>query len=202
MKSDLPEGLMRAENIINIMSEDWPNRISIFLLKLDLVLAQSPESADMATYRQIILHMIDVTQLTETIFKVIVGKIHVLASNHATEHACDCLDALISKRLLPMECEDWLNRAFITRLYVTIQHKSTDDESAIASLHSLLDTIAKQLQKTFNPTSTHAAQILLWRVSETLYVQEKYHLCSAWCQLALHMVFDKSGELNLSKISR
>ncbi|KAF8252313.1 SPO22-domain-containing protein [Wilcoxina mikolae CBS 423.85] len=202
MKSDLPGGLTRAENIINILSEDWPNRISVFLLKLDLILAQSPESADMAAYRQIILHMIDVTQLTETTFKVIIGKIHVLVSNHATEHACNCLDALISKRLLPMECEDWLNRAFITRLYVTIQHKSTDDESAIANLHSLLDTIAKQLQKTFNPISTHAAQILLWRVSETLYVQEKYHLCSAWCQLALHMVFDRSGELNLSKISR
>jgi hypothetical protein len=184
------------------MSEEWPNRLSVFLLKLDLILEQSPDSTDMTAYCQIILQMIDVTQFTETTFKVVLNRIHVLVSKNAAGLACDCLDTLISKRLLPMEREDWLDKAFITRVYVTIQHKFTHDESAIASLHSLLDTIAKQLRKTFNQTSTHAAQLLLWRVSETLFVQGKYHLSSAWCHIGLHMAFDKSGELNYAKISR
>jgi len=146
--------------------------------------------------------MIDVAQLTEQTFKTIMGRIHVLVSKKAVRLACSCIDTLISKRLMPLEDDDWLAQAFITRLWATVHDKTSRGEDSIEDLNLLLDKLTKQLSKPLSKTATHAAQILLWRVSETFYLQEKYDLSSKWCRVALHKVFDRSGELNLAKISR
>jgi hypothetical protein len=182
------------------MTEDWPNRLATSLLELDLVLAHSPDNLE--SYYRILLRVIDTTQLSEQTFKIIMGKIHLLVMKKATGPVQECLDTLIHKRLLPMDQEDWLARAFVTRLWATIQDKSCQEQSSIQSLYALLDTIAKHLAKPLSPTATYAAQSLLWKVSETFYLQEKHQISSAWCRVALHMIFDKSGELNLAKISR
>jgi hypothetical protein len=203
MKEATLESLEKAENIINTLSEDWPAyRVSIWRLKIDLILSKSPENPDLAEYAQVVRYMIDVAQLTDTTFKLILHRIHDLVSRKAAEKACDCLDLLISKRLLPMEREDWLDKAFVTRLHITVQHQIDREEDAITSTRALLDTIARNLKGTFSPKSTHAAQALLSKVSEALYHQKKYHLASEWCRIALHMAFDRSGELNHAKLSR
>ena len=82
-----------------------------------------------------------------------------------------------------------------------IQAPVCQEESGIASLKELLNTMTKKLEKPLSPKATHAAQILLWKVSEVMFVQEKHRLASLWCRVALHMVFDKSGELNYGKIA-
>jgi hypothetical protein len=182
------------------MMEEWPNRITVFLLQLELLSAKSPD--DVEGYASIVLKMIAITQLTETAFMTIVGKIHTLVSKKATGRACVCLDNLISTRLLTMDRVDWLEQAIITRLWLTIQDRINHEERTVDELRATLDTVAKQLPRPLSPKATHAAQILLWKVSETFFVQESYQVCSAWCGLALHVVFDKSGELNCAKISR
>ncbi|KAI5818162.1 meiosis protein SPO22/ZIP4 like-domain-containing protein [Pyronema omphalodes] len=203
MKEGTQESLEKAENIINNLSEDWPSyRVSIWRLKIDLILAKSSENPDLAEYAQVVRDMIDVTQLTDTTFKLILHRIHDLVSRKAADKACNCLDLLISKRLLPMEREDWLDKAFVTRLHITVQHQIDREEDAITSTRALLDAIARNLKGTFSPKSTHAAQALLSKVSEALYHQKKYHLASEWCRIALHMAFDRSGELNHAKLSR
>lgn len=194
------ESFENARNILDLMIEDWPTRLVVYLLKLDLALAEFPE--DPEAYRDIILKVIAVIQLTETTFKTILRRIHVLVSKKAAAQACQCVDTLISKRLLPMEKESWLEQAFVTRLWIMLQSPKCLEESGIAPLKELLDAMTRKLEKPLSPKATHAAQILLWKVSEVMYVQEKYRLASLWCRVALHMVFDKSGELNYAKIAR
>ena len=156
----------------------------------------------MESYCQIILQAVDAVAITETTYKAIINRIHTLISKKLAKLACNCLDSLITKQLLPMELENWLDQTFVTRLYVTVHIGSALDGDAISGIQQLLDAIAKQISKGFSPRSTLAAQLLLWRAPEMLYVQEKYRLSSAWCRLALHMAFDRSGESNLAKICR
>lgn len=153
----------------------------------------------MESYCQVILQAIDTVVLTETAYKAIIHGIHSLASKKLAELACNCLDSLITKRL---ELGDWLDQTVVTRLYVTVHIGSALDKDAVSGIRHLLDAIANKMPRTFSPRTTLAAQLFLWRASETLYSQEKYRLSSAWCRLALHMVFDRSGESNLAKICR
>ena len=194
-----PESLQGAAQTIEVLSEGWPKRLTTFLLKLDLVLAQSHS---MESYCQVILQAIDAVAITETAYKAITHGIHSLASKNLAKLACNCLDSLITKRLLPIELGDWLDQTFVTRLYVTVHIGSALDEDAVSGIRHLLDAIAKEIPRTFSPRTTLAAQLFLWKASETLYSQENYRLSSAWCRLALHMVFDRSGESNLAKICR
>jgi len=146
--------------------------------------------------------MIDIAQLTEQSFRAIMGRIHVLLKmKGAVRLACGCLDMLINKRLAPIENDDWLSQAFVFRVWITVQDKAQEGNS-VEDLKSLLDKLVKQLSKPLGKSATHAAQILLWKASESFYLQKKYDQSSIWCRIALHKVFDRSGELNHAKISR
>lgn len=190
----------RARNVIDTMSEDWPTRLTVYLLRLDLVIAEGPENTQ--EYYEVLSRMISVVQFTEATFKVIMGKIHVLVSKKGIRLACKCLDELLIKRILVLERDDWIERTFVTRLWVTIQDQSSEDDAILATLTNLLDSMTKKLAKALTPKATHAAQILLWKITETFFSQGKYQTTSSWCKIAQHSVFDKTGELNLAKISR
>lgn len=192
---------MKARNIIEIMTDDWPARLSVSLLKLDLVLAENPN--DINAYCDVLIKIITVTQLSGTTFKVILGRIHALLKMSPTK-ACDCLDTLISKRLLDLDNQEWLEQTFVTRLWFIIQSQNYDinEGPTLEALRELLDTMARQLPKPLSAKATHAAQILLWKVSDMLYTKQKYESACNWCRVALHMVFDKSGDMNHAKIAR
>ena len=54
-----------------------------------------------------------------------------------------------------------------------------------------------------SPTLTFSDNAqLLWKVSEVANIQRKFDSSLKWCKLALHPVFSKAGENNLTKISR
>ncbi|KAL7275567.1 sporulation-specific protein 22 [Rhizina undulata] len=190
----------RARNVLDIMSDEWPTRLTVYLLKLDLTLAEDPENCQ--GYYEILSRMISIAQLTEPIFKAILGKIHVLVSKKSTRLACDCLDELLTKRLLSWENDDWIEKSFVTRLWVTVQDPSSHEEAVLTALQKLLDSMTKQLARPFSAKATHAAQILLWKVTEAFYAQEKYQTAISWCKTALHPIFNRSGELNSAKIAR
>ena len=105
----------------------------------------------MESYCQIILQAIDAVAITETTYKAITNRIHTLISKKLAKLACSCLDSLITKQLLPMELENWLDQTFVTRLYVTVHIGSALDEDAISGIRQLLDAIAKQIPRGFSP---------------------------------------------------
>lgn len=192
--------LDRARNVIDMMSEDWPTRLTVYLVRLDLVIAGSPDNTQ--EYYEVLSRMLSVVQFTEMTFKVIMGRIHVLVSKKNIRLACKCLDELLTKRILILERDDWIERTLVTRLWVTIQDQSSEDDTILPALRNLLDSMAKKLAKTLTPKATHAAQILLWKITEAFFAQGKYQTASSWCRIAQHSIFDTTGELNLTKISR
>lgn len=194
------ESFEKARNIIDIMIDDWPTRLSVQLLKLDLVTAESPDNTK--SYFEVLINIISICQLSSTAYKTILGRIHTLAAKKDVIRACECLDILISKRLLALNDQDLLEQAFVTRIWFIIQSNSYENETVINALQELLDTMIKNLQKPLGAKATHAAQILLWKVSDVLYAKTKYDAASQWCRVALHVIFDKSGDLNHTKIAR
>lgn len=91
--------------------------------------------------------------------------------------ACICADELI-KRLLVLDEDNWIERAFITRLWMTVRHSTSLEGNTLASLrnlidcetikhpiyldraHVILEVISRQISKPLSPKSTHAAQIV------------------------------------------
>lgn len=140
--------------------------------------------------------MILVVQITDISFKTIIGKVHALAKLDVGL-ACRSADSLIFRVL---EQQDRVEQTFVTRLWITVQ--SVAQDNLAQPLLELLDAMTKKLAKPLGAKATHAAQILLWKVSETFFAQKKYDLASLWCRIALHLVFDRSGELNCAKIAR
>lgn len=198
--SGTEEDLQKAETLVEIMSEDFPGLPNVMNLKLKLITAKSPE--DTEGYARVVYKMIDATQLTDSNFTLVMGRIRDLVKMSSVKAACECLDVFIRKRLAAMEREDLLEKAFITRIYITIQDRTYGEEKVVDNLRALLDAISKQLKRSLRQGATNAAIGLLWRVSEAFYNQQKYKISSQWCRLALHVVFDKSGVLNIAKISR
>lgn len=200
IKVATPESFEKAGNIIDIMTDEWPTRLSVQLLKLDLATAESPDNAK--SYYEVLMNMIATCQLSSTAYKTILGRIHALASKKDVARACECLDMLICNRLLSLNEQDLLEQAFVTRIWFIIQSNSYENEKVIHALKELLDTMTKSLQKPLGAKATHAAQILLWKVSDVLYAKTRYEVASQWCRVALHGIFDKAGDLNHAKIAR
>jgi len=42
----------------------------------------------------------------------------------------------------------------------------------------------------------------MWKSIESNYAQGQYETAAKWCSLAMHPIFEKSGELNMGRISR
>ncbi|KAF8454550.1 meiosis protein SPO22/ZIP4 like-domain-containing protein [Terfezia claveryi] len=188
-----------ARNALETMSENWPTRISILRLKLDLITMENSDAVD--EYHNVLLKMIEIAQFSEDVFRTVLGRIQKLSDQSVTL-ACNCLDELISKRLLVLGQDGWIERAFVTRLWMTVKNNTSLEGNTLATLKKLVDSMARQISKPLSPKSTQAAQILLWKVSEALLVQEKWVEASMWCEVALHRIFDKSGDLNYAKLGR
>lgn len=120
------------------------------------------------------------------------------------------------KRLFESENDDWIEKVFVTRLWMTVS--ATETSGNTQSLVALVNELSSKLQKPLSASATHASQIvrdlnpsrrpeantlqLLWKLIELNYTQGQFAAAEAWCKLALHKVFENSGELNAAKISR
>lgn len=71
-------------------------------------------------------------------------------------HACKALDYFLEIRLLAVENDSWVEKACITRLWITISFP--DSEATIEELHEHMDMIFRGRNRPLDPTPTHAAQ--------------------------------------------
>ena len=111
-----------------------------------------------------------------------------------------CLEELLETRLLTQpNQEEWIERAAVMQLYICT---SSNPPTSVESLHDFFDAIHRSTKKPFGPSAAIAAHTLLWKQLETDFEQKQWSQSEGWCHLALHPIFDKSGEYNLSKIAR
>ena len=186
----------KAWSIIHDLEMDQGERLAVCLLKLDLYAAErDPHPQE---YSAALERIINTVHLSETNNKTILHHVHLLRS-WAPSLAHDVLAMYICKRLLDTEHYAWTEKTLV--VYVWIVTTSAELEDPIGSLKRLLDE-ATAGAATLSPSATHAAQILLWKSIESCYQQQQYYLAEAWCKLALHKIFDKSGSTNVEKLQR
>jgi len=53
--------------------------------------------------------------------------------------ACQCLDSFIVTRLANQNLDQWLEQAFVTRLWMTVQDTSMSEDVVLASLQDMLE---------------------------------------------------------------
>jgi hypothetical protein len=114
--------------------------------------------------------------------------------------ASKSLDELLTLRLARDAKDEWVERACMMRIWIITTVDNSD--LARASVKEILDMIHKNYTKPFSAAAAHAAQTLLWSHIEKAYNEKQYDLAGTYCDLALHPLFQKCGELNHAKVAR
>lgn len=205
----------KARSMVDLLENEIGEKLIVFLLRLELISSVNSESFDSNAYSSILQRMIHTMSLTESTFKLIL--FHIRKSNDKSPSlACKTIDDLLRLRVLDSGCDAWIEKTLITRLWMTVGQ--IDNLDAIKSLESIFSSIASNISKPLSPAVTLAAHTvrfelwhsfvitnvlqLLWKRIESNYTQRQYEIAEKWCRLAMHKVFESSGELNKARISR
>lgn len=194
---DKDESKNKAHDLVSLMETDYADKMVVSLLKLELL--TSNQCPDPEAYFNVLLRMIRSIVLTQENFKTLMHHLHKLRKLNANI-TCKALDELLSLRLLANRKAEWIERATITRIWITASQDTGDE--AITELTALLDSVLRGINNPFSASATHASQTLIWKKTETSLEAKQYNTAHSWCRLALHPLFDKGGEFNKAKICR
>lgn len=78
------------------------------------------------------------------------------AHHYSNATACKVVDDLINIRLFREENQAWIEKAVITRIWISTTNSLADN--VLEHLQELLDTVSRDSQATFSAPATHAAQ--------------------------------------------
>ncbi|KAF2689190.1 SPO22-domain-containing protein [Lentithecium fluviatile CBS 122367] len=197
MKIGDAEVRSKAWHLVQLMEADYEEKMAVSLLKLELLTTESAIDADQI---YAVLHrMIRSVMLNEKNFKTIMHHIHKL-KDHSSHTSCKLIDELIELRLFRDEKEAWVEKAVITRVWISCTTHVAED--TLDQLQELFDSVTRNMKGPFSAQATHAAQTLLWKKVDETYSQEQYTATEAWCRICLHTLFEKAGDVNKSKIAR
>ncbi|GME65197.1 Tetratricopeptide-like helical protein [Neofusicoccum parvum] len=190
-----PDSKQKARKIVNLLELEHDHKIVVQLLKLDVLSADS--ELDIEQYYAVVVRMIGLMVFTDSAFKTIMHHVHKIKSKN-TELAGKALDKLLHTRLLTHANKQWIEKVVVTQVWIYVD--SGDDQPSNL-LRDLLDVVLHD-SHTFEAPATHAAQTILWKRIEIAYSQGKYMEAESWCNIALHPLFHKAGDLNKAKIAR
>ncbi|KAF3046826.1 hypothetical protein E8E11_007311 [Didymella keratinophila] len=197
MKLGTREATDKAWHLVKLMEADYGDKLVLSLLKIELL--SDAEHVDAAEYYAVLSRMIRTIVLNETNFKTLIHHIHKL-KNLSIVYACKALDELLKSRLIRDEHGPWIEKAVITRVWI-----STSDShagNALEQLQQTFDLLVYESSFSLSAPATHAAQTLLWKKVEAATGQEQDDTAAAWCQLCLHPILRKAGAQNKVKITR
>ncbi len=194
------EAFTQARIMVEVLeNEIGGDRLLVLLLRLELLNQPQNPAFDMGAYGDIVHKIIRTVQLTESKFKLVMHHIRKL-NEKAPSLACNMLDNFLQARLFKAGNESQLETAIVNRVWMSTSRKDGGD--TLKSVQSLLDSVADNMRKPLSLSSTHACQTLLWKRVEANCTEASPELAEKWCRLALHKVFEDSGDLNKAKISR
>ncbi|KAF2447271.1 SPO22-domain-containing protein [Karstenula rhodostoma CBS 690.94] len=197
MKLKTPEARTKAWHMLQLLEADHEDKMSICLLRLELLYSETkvdPEQVYLVVHR--LMHFV---VLNDRNFKTIMHHVHKLKDQSAAT-ACKIVDELISTRLFREEKEAWIEKAVITRVWITCT--SFVAEGTLIHLRDFFDEILRNAKAPLSAQATHAAQTLLWKQVEATSSRGQHEEAEAWCGICLHSLFNLAGEINKSKIAR
>ncbi|KAH7398979.1 meiosis protein SPO22/ZIP4 like-domain-containing protein [Phaeosphaeria sp. MPI-PUGE-AT-0046c] len=186
----------KAWDMMKFMEMDYANKLAVSLLKIELL--STADNFDISAFYNVLLRMIRTVVLNDTNFKTIMHQVHVL-KEHSNEFAGKILDDLIDIRLFREENQSWIERAVITRIWVSTTNAA---DIVIEQLRDSFDTVLSNARASLSAPATHAAQTLLWKRVESSSNQAQFDIAEAWCRLCLHSIFDKAGAQNKARVAR
>lgn len=214
---DTPESTEKARNTIELMENDFGNKLLILLLRLDILASSTNDVFDSASYHDIISRIIRSMQLTKSNVTMVMHHIQKLRDK-SPSLACKALDEFIQSRLVtPESTDEWVERALMTRIWIAVGLPDSSD--SIVSLEVILSVVADNREKQLTTGFTQGAHTvcyslsvtyilctnfceLLWKRIESSYTQTHYQETEGWCRLSLHKLFQNAGEYNLARLSR
>ena len=145
----------RAWNIVNNLNNEPGDKLTVLLLKLDLL--ATDDSSPLQDYSEVLERIIRTVHLTESNFRTIMHHVHKLKSRNS-DMAFRLIEMLIFERLVVAEKSEWVEKASVTAIWVVTT--STDIIDCVASLEKLFETLNVKLIKPLGPSATHAGQIV------------------------------------------
>ncbi|KAK4996267.1 sporulation-specific protein 22 [Elasticomyces elasticus] len=192
------ESKVKAWDMVNLLENDFGNKMVTLLLRLELLAEADPFDAE--EYFTALLRLMRTVLLTETNFQSIMHHVHKLKDHQSSELACKALDEFIVTRLCEPTSARWLEKATITRIWIGTS--GTTDEVAFLPLSKIYDSIVQNYANPFSAQATHAAQTLMWKRIEASSAQKSYNIAESWCRLAQHQIFARAGEVNKTILAR
>ncbi|KAK9465033.1 meiosis protein SPO22/ZIP4 like-domain-containing protein [Lipomyces arxii] len=192
------EDATKAKDVLRTMEDEFPSTIWLLDLKFDVA---RREDSTQEMHDAVIMQMIFLGTLTNSSFNIIMKEIQVLGAA-SPAMACRALDYLLTKKLALCNEQEWLETAFVTRIYLISKDASMQREESESALDRLFSELAKMISKPISAKAVYSSQILLWKVGESFYTLERYKDAMAWFKLAVHLLFYNSGEANNAKILR
>lgn len=144
----------RATNLVSLLESEVGDKLIVLLLKLELHSSPTNETFDSSSYGDVLRRMSRTLSLSPANFKLIMYHIRKL-NDKSPSLACKTLDDLLKLRVLPESKEEWIEKVLITRLYMTVGQRDSDD--VLLLLEKLFSVIVESVKQPVSPAATLAA---------------------------------------------
>ncbi|PQE27929.1 hypothetical protein CJF30_00009126 [Rutstroemia sp. NJR-2017a BBW] len=205
-KSD--ESLQRAQDLVDLLEGEIGDKMVVLLLRMELLSEKTDDVFDGLAYSGILQRMIRTMSLSIANLRLFLFHARKL-NDKAPSLAIKALDELVRLRIKEWvditKLGEWLEKVLVTRIWMVVSGRDT--EEGFVGTEAFLDLIADNAVKGMTTEATMAVHMvgrheLLWKRIEASYGLSQYEITEKWCRLGLHRLFEKSGELNIAKISR
>jgi uncharacterized protein YutE (UPF0331/DUF86 family) len=154
---DSPEQFRKAEYLIGFLESELGDKPLVPLLRPELLHKSPPEEFDVEGYAGIIRRMIRAFALSDAYFKLIIQHIRALY-DRSPRPGCAVLDELLDSRIFSSEKEDWIERCFILRIWMTSTTTHIERDNTFGYLRSIFNKIHDNPNRPLGRDATIAAQ--------------------------------------------
>ncbi|KAH8599135.1 meiosis protein SPO22/ZIP4 like-domain-containing protein [Bisporella sp. PMI_857] len=194
------DATQKAQDLLATLENDMGDKMVVLLLKLEILSGTPDEIFDSSAYCDILQRMIRSGMLSESKFSLIMYHIRKL-NDKSPSLACKALDEFLPQVLRHgSEHELWIEKVIVTRIWMTMNQKDGLEDHIL--LNRIFSLVLSDLQKPIASAATLAAHTLLWKRIESTYAQSQYDNTENWCRVAMHKIFETSGEINFGRITR
>ncbi|KAF7546657.1 hypothetical protein G7046_g9241 [Stylonectria norvegica] len=195
-----PEYLQEANDLVGFVESEIGDKPVVLHWRLEILQKSPDEVFDTEACASILRRMIRAVDFSDAVFSFLLHNIKDLREKNA-KLAIGLLDELLLTRLLQSSNSDWLGKAIIRRIWMSTMEP--ESSNGALDLTGLLGRVAGDSCATLSPDVTGAAQSLIWKKLDAIYVKKQFEAAELWCRVALHPLFATScGDANKGKFGR
>ncbi|KAI1936792.1 sporulation-specific protein 22 [Ophidiomyces ophidiicola] len=185
-----------ATELLSTLEREYGHRLEVLRLSFEVIYLQG--HPDSQRYYDRLCSFINIAPATELNFKDMLCYVHRLRELDK-DLAISSLEQLLLQRLFIYGNTDLIERGFVTYIWMKT---TTEPDGGFKHLELFVEKSTEIWKSKLSGEATHACLILLWKKVTTAFDRKEYENARNWCQLALHPLFENSGESNRSKIGR